>query len=58
MNAYNSLIFVLSLTGGLALVFAVLAGLADYALPALAAASRRRSARQIQASQRPQAVYR
>ena len=58
MNAYHSLIFVLSLTGGLALVFAVLAGLADYALPALAAASRRRTARQIREEQRPQAVYR
>ena len=57
MNAYNSLIFVLSLTGGLALVFAVLAGLADYALPALAAASRRRTARRIQTA-RPQATYR
>ena len=57
MNAYHSLIFVLSLTGGLALVFAVLAGLADYALPALAAASRRRSARRIQTA-RPQATYR
>lgn len=57
MSAYNSLIFVLSLTGGLALVFAVLALVADYALPALAAASRRRTARQIQAD-RPQATYR
>ncbi|MBK6800474.1 MAG: hypothetical protein IPG83_02985 [Novosphingobium sp.] len=57
MTAYHSLIFVLSLTGGLALVFAVLAGLADYALPALAAASRRRSARRIQTA-RPQATYR
>ncbi len=58
MSAYNSLIFVLSLTGGLALVFAVLALVADYALPAIAAASRRRTARQIQAAQRPQATYR
>ena len=58
MNAYHSLIFVLSLTGGLALVFAVLALVADYALPALAAASRRRTARRMQANHRPQAVYR
>ena len=57
MTAYHSLIFVLSLTGGLALVFAVLAGLADYALPALAAASRRRTARRIGVA-RPQATYR
>ena len=57
MTAYHSLIFVLSLTGGMALVFAVLAGLADYALPALAAASRRRTARRIEAA-RPQATYR
>lgn len=57
MNAYHSLIFVLRLTGVLALVFALLAGLADYALPALAAASRRRTALQIQAA-RPQATYR
>lgn len=57
MSAYNSLIFVLSLTGGLALVFAVLALVADYALPALAAASLRRTARRIGVA-RPQATYR
>ncbi len=58
MSAYNSMVFVLSLTGSLALIFAVLALVADYVLPAMAAASRRRTARQIQAEQRPQAVYR
>lgn len=58
MSAYNSLLFVLTLTGSLAMIFAVLALVADYALPALAAASRRRTARRIQASQRPQATYR
>lgn len=58
MSAYHSMVFVLSLTGGLALIFAILTLVADYALPALAAASRRRTARQIQAQQRPQAVYR
>ena len=58
MSAHDSLIFVLCLTGCLALVFAILAGIAGYFLPALAAASRRRTARQIQADQRPQATYR
>lgn len=58
MSAYHSMVFVLSLTGCLALVFAILAGIADYLLPAIAAASRRRTARQIQADQRPQATYR
>jgi hypothetical protein len=57
MSAHDSLFLVLVLTGGFGLVLAILAGLADYVWPALAAARRRRLARQIRMA-RPPATYR